>query len=281
MLQGRVSTQSEWEAIWAEGRPRREVEQLIADEYRSSERWIHHAWCDACEQPARFECDWLNALELLPNFRERLLCERCRLNCRHRFIVRCVCEVIRDAGDSSLRLYLYEQVTPLFRALGQRFPQMAVEGAEYLGDGIEPGTFHDGVRHEDALQLTFSAEAFDVVVANDVYNHVPDFRAALNETARILRPRGLMLASIPFHFTPSSSQRATVENGDVRHLEAIEHSGRPVSRYGDVVFHDFGWDLLESCRAAGFVDPHFRCIHSFEYAYLGAELGLLLCAHRA
>lgn len=47
----------------------------------------------------------------------------------------------------------------------------------------------------DADALPFPAASFDRVVCTDVLVHVPDFRAALAEAARVLRPGGALLLS--------------------------------------------------------------------------------------
>lgn len=279
VLQAQVFSESDWESLWARAEPRRRVEMRIADGHLALPRWPHFGWCDACQEASRFECDWLHSSEEGPNFRERLICGGCGLNCRQRLLIRTVREVSADRTSPSL--LVYEQETPLYRMLEQALPGVAVHGGEYAGDGIEPGTTReDGLRHEDALQLSRPDASFDLALSCDVYDHVPDVGAALAETHRVLRPGGVMIGVVPFHFTATSQRRAEVRDGELVHLEPPEHRGRAVSQYGALVFHDLGWDLLDTCRSAGFVEPHFLCVHSFEFAYLGSELGLLLCARK-
>lgn len=45
--------------------------------------------------------------------------------------------------------------------------------------------------------LPFQGASFDVVAAFDVIEHLPDEGAVLGEIARVLRPSGLLLASVP------------------------------------------------------------------------------------
>jgi SAM-dependent methyltransferase len=47
----------------------------------------------------------------------------------------------------------------------------------------------------DVQQLPFTAEQFDVVVANHMLYHVPEPRLAVREMARVLRPEGVVLVA--------------------------------------------------------------------------------------
>lgn len=52
----------------------------------------------------------------------------------------------------------------------------------------------------DALRLPFAAGSFDVVVASEVLEHVPDDRGALAELVRVLRPGGRLAVTVPRAF---------------------------------------------------------------------------------
>jgi SAM-dependent methyltransferase len=49
----------------------------------------------------------------------------------------------------------------------------------------------------DALRLPFAADSFDAVICSEVLEHLPDWRSALLEIERVLRPGGLFCASVP------------------------------------------------------------------------------------
>jgi SAM-dependent methyltransferase len=67
----------------------------------------------------------------------------------------------------------------------------------------------------DAQALAFAASSFDVVVANHMLYHVPDPRLAVAELARVVRPRGVLMAGTvgPTHLRELAEIRAEVFGG--------------------------------------------------------------------
>ena len=49
----------------------------------------------------------------------------------------------------------------------------------------------------DAMKLPFASNRFDVLVAMDILEHLPDDRAALCEFQRVLKPGGRVIATVP------------------------------------------------------------------------------------
>ena len=53
----------------------------------------------------------------------------------------------------------------------------------------------------DAEQLPFEAGTFDRIVCSEVLEHVPDPDVVLAEIARVLKPGGIFVASVPRYWT--------------------------------------------------------------------------------
>lgn len=49
----------------------------------------------------------------------------------------------------------------------------------------------------DALRLPFADASFDAVICSEVLEHIPDYRSAVMEIARVLKPGGRFCASVP------------------------------------------------------------------------------------
>lgn len=63
---------------------------------------------------------------------------------------------------------------------------------------MEPGsTRRFGLSVADALRLPFKDNSFDVIICSEVLEHIPDFRGALAEITRVLKPGGRLGVSVP------------------------------------------------------------------------------------
>ncbi len=71
--------------------------------------------------------------------------------------------------------------------------------AEKYQDFSEPDNASKsfGLASADALHLPFAADTFDRVICSEVLEHIPDYASALKEIERVLRPGGLLCASVP------------------------------------------------------------------------------------
>ena len=203
-----------------------------------------------------------------PNWRERLVCPGCGMNMRQRAALHIASDALGLATGS--RIYATEQVTPLFRVLARRHPRLV--GSEFLGPEVAPASVNaNGIRHEDLTSLSFGDASLDAILSFDVLEHVPDYHAAFRECARVLDGRGAMLFSIPFMQDRYESRvRARIEGGAVVPLEPPMYHGDPVQpENGILCYHDFGWDVLDAARSAGFADAAAIAFRSPRHGYLG------------
>jgi ubiquinone/menaquinone biosynthesis C-methylase UbiE len=54
-----------------------------------------------------------------------------------------------------------------------------------------------GLSSASALDLPFADNTFDKIICSEVLEHIPDYRSALREIERVLKPGGLFCASVP------------------------------------------------------------------------------------
>jgi SAM-dependent methyltransferase len=137
---------------------------------------------------------------------------------------------------------------PLSRYLANECPTLTT--SFYLPD-VPGGQTRDGMRSEDLENLTFDDESFDVVVTQDVLEHVLRPNRALAEIARVLRPNGLHIFTVPYTPTALTAARAKPgPDGDVVFLAPPEYHGDPLDPAGVLVITDWGNDLPDIVREA-------------------------------
>jgi hypothetical protein len=259
-----------------------EVERYLAHRHRGEEQFALFGYCKVCDQATEFLVDrqggWVEEGEWRPNWRERQVCLRCRLNSRQRFAVAFLKDFVRKRPDSP-SIYLTEQVTEVFHHSATSLAGRAeIVGSEYLGPSRARGELVGDLRHEDLESLSFASERFDLVISNDVLEHVPDPARALCEIRRVLKPGGQLFLTTPFSpHHDRNTVRASLVDGNVVHHASPEYHGNPLSAEGSLVYTDFGWELLDVIRGAGLSDARLNLIWSFEYGHLGVPEMFFVC----
>jgi SAM-dependent methyltransferase len=204
-------------------------------------------YCAVCNRQTEFAVDYswcaVHDGRRVPNWRERLECPGCHLNNRMRAAAGRLLSVSKPRDP----IYLTEFISPLFQRVALK--RRRAVGSEYLRDGTARGSTNAaGVRHEDVTRLTFPDAAFSAIGTFDVLEHVPDFRLALAEFFRCLRPAGAIVITAPFDLRSARTlTRATVdEAGTITHLLPPEFHWDPVDPGGALCFHHFGWDFIDA-----------------------------------
>ena len=241
-------------------------------------------FCYVCNRPSSFHVDFSIAFEIngrvIPAWRELVFCPRCNLSNRMRAAVQLVeGEVHLQQGDP---LYLTEAISPLFRAMAKR--HQPTVGSEFLGNRVPLGKRDNrGVRNEDLTRLTYADNSFGAAMCFEVLEHVPDYKAAISELARVLKPGGKLVMSAPFN--PRIQEhlvRAQIgKDGAIEHLLEPEYHIDPLDPQGCLCFYHFGWALLDDLRSVGFADTYVAHYGSRALGYLGSDPLMFMATKRA
>jgi len=224
--------------------------------------FFYPAYCEVCGQVTEMKINWMyggwsNLTESIhPAWTETGICNNCGLNSRMRalfdFLINCL-----DI-NAKTKTYIAEEVTPFYKQL-KRIVQN-LEGSEFLdqrypsGKLVSQGIFYKGIHHQDLTNLSFPSSSFDLMITLDVFEHIPDFRKAFDESYRILSPDGYLVFTIPFSFDKVKTViRATIDKeNNINHLLPPEIHGNPVSNNGSLCYQNFGWDILDELKLVGF-----------------------------
>jgi SAM-dependent methyltransferase len=215
---------------------------------------VHDAYADIDIGPTSEAADPVN-------WREFGACAVCGGITRIRLAAEWIARAAINAATP--KIYLTEQLTPLYKSLRKRYPELigsefvpekseresaTLRLASYLGDPTAT------IRHEDVCSLTMPSESLDLIGSFDVLEHVPDCEQALTEFFRVLAPGGQLLLTVPFrNGCDATLTRARWTDGQLEHLLPPEYHGNPtLPAEGVLCYYHFGWDLLTRLREIGF-----------------------------
>lgn len=189
--------------------------------------------CPICDRETEFvvQGPWL---------RDQLLCARCGSIPRNRALVAALEEFAPRWRSRSLL-----EASPDGAASGKMRDECPGYVATHFYPGERPGAVRDGVRNENLEAMTFPDASFDLVVTQDVMEHVLDPAAAFRDIARVLRPGGLHVFTVPWYSERPTRVRAVRQDGAVRHLEEPDYHGNPIDPRGSLVVTEWGRDLCD------------------------------------
>ena len=207
--------------------------------FTGRDMFYYYGKCAVCNSSQPFIADYQFAGEEngVPriNWRERLVCPNCGCNNRQRFML----QKVFERYEPGMQVLLYEQSTEAFKRIQREIPDVA---------GFEPvrgdrGS-EEGIQYQDICRLEYPDEEFELLVSNDVFSETGEYEKAFREAARVLKPGGRMIFTVPFDGNSQTSEDR-----------------------GNVVV--FGWDLRETMKKCGFRDVCCRVYYGLREGYLG------------
>ncbi|MFN7056809.1 class I SAM-dependent methyltransferase [Hyphomonas sp.] len=211
--------------------------------------FTHHGFCNICERRTEFTAlyDW---------FRDHLLCASCGSVPRERALM----ETIKRYYPKFARLKIHES-SPIGRGVSAR---LARDCRNYSFSHYLPDTPFGQVdplynaRSETLEALTFADGSFDLLITQDVMEHVFNPDAAFREIARVLKPGGAHIFTVPItRKGDASRRRAQLEpDGTITHFLEPEYHGSPVSVRGSLVTMDWGYDIVRHIHEASGMSSH-------------------------
>jgi SAM-dependent methyltransferase len=138
---------------------------------------------------------------------------------------------IHESSPSSLR-FLQKECT------GYTFSQ-------FFHD-TPPGEYKNDVRCEDLSNLTFPDNSLDILITQDVFEHVLFPFKAFKEIYRVLKPGGAHIFTMPWYRNISKSKpRVKIMNDEIIYLDPPIYHGNPIDEKGSLVTYDWGLDFTD------------------------------------
>ncbi|MGB9181101.1 MAG: class I SAM-dependent methyltransferase [Pyrinomonadaceae bacterium] len=204
--------------------------------------------------------------------RESLFCLRCKSVSRKRHVAKIILETfapqfrsLKGARETLSKLSIYSAVSndALHRFLGEGNRNFVC--SELFPD-TEEGMEKNGVLCQNLERLTFDDEKFDLVITEDVFEHVRRPMQGFREVHRVLKAGGYHIFTVPFNFDKPTVQRIdTATEKDVYLLPPEYHGDTLRDRI--LVYTDFGYDIVERLNALGFETSLSLSTHSDAVRY--------------
>lgn len=198
---------------------------------------FNSGYCVTCDSETTFSAanEWL---------RDHYVCDKCGSIPRERAVMLCVEQHYPDWRE----LQIHES-SPGGRGASLKLRKNCRHylGTHYFPD-VPPGEMHPtGYRNENLERQTFPDGHFDLVITQDVMEHIFDPAAAFQEIARTLRPGGAHIFSVPLvnKGKPSEIRAKRDKGGKVIFLKEPEYHGNPISDEGSLVTMHWGYDICD------------------------------------
>ncbi|KRE75423.1 class I SAM-dependent methyltransferase [Paenibacillus sp. Soil750] len=120
-------------------------------------------------------------------------------------------------------------------------------------DELESGDNKNGVMNNNFEQLSFEDNSFDIVISQDVLEHIENPNNALAEINRVLKLNGTHVFTIPLHEASKTKSR--------KNARPVFH-GDPLKEGGILVHTDWGTDILDIINIFGMRTHHIN-LHTF------------------
>ncbi len=122
------------------------------------------------------------------------------------------------------------------------------------------GEMVKNVRNEDLENQKFENATFDLVITQDVFEHLNEPSKAFAEIHRTLKKGGAHILTVPIENRFDSTVRWAKFNaeGKVTFLFTPEYHGNPVDNDGSPVFWHYGYDIVEMIEKSTGTKPYIQ-----------------------
>ena len=192
--------------------------------------------CPICEQDVVFRADneWL---------RDHFLCSKCGSIPRERALM----DVIKMYYPGYRTLDIHESSPGSRGASVKLKAECENYTTSHFYQDLKLGDTHPvgGHRCENLENLTFDDESFDLFITQDVMEHIFDPEKAFKEIARVLKPGGAHIFTVPIinkeHKTECWASMS--DGGAIDYHHEAEYHGNPIDNEGSLVTMHWGYDI--------------------------------------
>lgn len=189
-------------------------------------------------------------------FRDHYHCPNCKSIPRERALL----HVLSKVYPHYKNLIIHES-SPSFRATSLKLKNTAQNYSySYYIEGKKSGEYLEKFNCycQDLGNTSFQENIFDIVITQDVMEHIFNIENIFKEIARILKIGGSHIFTTPLvNKNKPTVQRALFENGNIIYLLPAQYHGNPIDKNGSLVTYDLGYDIAKFIPANCFFTIYF------------------------
>lgn len=198
--------------------------------------FLHKGYCPCCEKEVTFEAvdNWL---------RDNFICLNCFSIPRERALMVTIEKYFPDWRELNIH-----ESSPANRGASKKLKENC---KKYISSQYYPnqpfGHIIGTHRNEDLEQQTFSDAIFDIVVTQDVMEHIYDPGKAFAEIARTLKKGGAYIFTVPIinkHQKTEVWATKGIDNNPI-FTKTPEYHANPVDLKGSPVTMHWGFDIVD------------------------------------
>lgn len=235
------------------------IKQKIKDEIIKPDEsfyFSHKGYCPCCDQEVTFRAwnSWL---------RDYFYCTNCYSIPRERALIVTVEKYFPNWRD----LVIHESSSNDHGASRKIKTNCAQYISTQYYPGNPPGSIINGYRNENLECLTFPDSVFDLVITQDVFEHIYNPANAFNEIARTLKKGGAHIFTVPIinkhNKTEIWAKRG--EDGNPVFLGSPEWHGNPIDSRGSPVTMHWGFDIVDFIKKGSGLITTIEYIDNLDY----------------
>lgn len=212
------------------------LDKLLAKVMKRDFYFYHEGFCLCCDQKVVFYSDnnWL---------RDNFFCSNCSSIPRERALIYFLNKEIPNWKNLTMH-----ESSPENRGASLKFMRDCKEySASHYFPGHSLGEIINGFENQNLESLTFESNSFHIFVTQDVMEHIFDPAKAFKEIARVLKPGGAHIFTVPLVNKHQKSQKwASMDtDGNVCFLNTPEYHGNPINEAGSPVTMHWGYDIAD------------------------------------
>jgi len=129
------------------------------------------------------------------------------------------------------------------------------------------GSYINKIRNEDLEHQTFPDESFDIVISQDVMEHIYNPENAFKEISRTLRRGGCYIFTVPIinKHNPTEVWAVKGKDDEPVFLKNPEYHSNPVDTKGSPVTMHWGFDIVDFIREKSLLETKIDYINNLDY----------------